>query len=453
MVTCKSCSSIISNTRPQTESIMWIEYDAQLISAVLTQVPRTIAVGVLLVGMSLGQQTSNPPAQPALRVKTDLVVVPFQVRRGSRPVSDLKASDVVLLEDGVPRASTGFEAPQDHPVLNLVLMFDVTDVKQGGFWSAKTLHDMTGYWNESITQAVLEQTGAAIRISVYQFDQFRLRRLCRSTSDPQELLAALNRLADPIPAGQGFELQLPQGAVVREGDRVEPAAVDWSRSLLGALTALGDSAAPAPAAARALVIFSPGAEGTSITPQDLADEAIAAAVPIYPVALPSNEAIWYDGYAFDPDGPLGMGRFGPNFGIGHGGRGRFQQWGVCIDPELRGKSTIVPPGSLRDCPLNVPFEDLGKQTGGLSFEAVRLGPPNLPRSGEASPLNRFSMTGSQVNDILGAVKRHALARFTSSYTVWFAPLPSVSPRNHKLEVRLAAKSGSKITDGKKSAIY
>jgi hypothetical protein len=63
------------------------------------------------------------------------------------------------------------------------------------------------------------------------------------------------------------------------------------------------------------------------------------------------------------------------------------------------------------------------------------------------------MTGGQVNDILGTVKRHALARFTSTYTVWFAPSRSASPRNHKLEVKLASKSTGKVTDSKRSAAY
>ena len=97
-------------------------------SAVLAQTSRTIAIGVLLVGMSPAQQTPKEPDQPALRVETGLVVVPFQVRRGSRSVSDLKPSDVVLFEGGVPRAFTGFEAPSDHPSLELVVMFDVTDM-------------------------------------------------------------------------------------------------------------------------------------------------------------------------------------------------------------------------------------------------------------------------------------------------------------------------------------
>src|SRR5262245_61804210 len=71
--------------------------------AVLLQTSRTIAVGVLLAGMSFAEQTSQDDVHPAVHVQAELVVVPFQVRRGSRSVSDLKPSDVVLLEDGAPR--------------------------------------------------------------------------------------------------------------------------------------------------------------------------------------------------------------------------------------------------------------------------------------------------------------------------------------------------------------
>jgi hypothetical protein len=63
------------------------------------------------------------------------------------------------------------------------------------------------------------------------------------------------------------------------------------------------------------------------------------------------------------------------------------------------------------------------------------------------------MTGPQVNHILETVKSHALARFTSSYTLWFAPSPSGAPRKHKLEVKLAPKSSGKLSDGKRIAIY
>jgi hypothetical protein len=96
----------------------------------------------------------------------------------------------------------------------------------------------------------------------------------------------------------------------------------------------------------------------------------------------------------------------------------------------------VPPrpafGRPIDCPLNTPFESVGDQTGGRSFEAPRRQEIQI-----ADGLGRFSMTGGQVNDILGTVKGHALARFTSTYTVWFATSPSASPRNHRLEVKLS----------------
>src|SRR5687767_2223020 len=91
---------------------------------------RTIAIGVLLACVCVAEQAPRESAQTAFRAQTDLVVVPFQVRRGSRPASDLTSSDVVLLEDGRPRAFMGFEPPPQSPSLELVVMFDVTDVQR-----------------------------------------------------------------------------------------------------------------------------------------------------------------------------------------------------------------------------------------------------------------------------------------------------------------------------------
>src|SRR5262249_30469782 len=68
-------------------------------------------------------------------------------------------------------------------------------------------------------------------------------------------------------------------------------------SLAGALAALKDSGA---GRSRALAIFSTGAEGTTITPEDLADQAVAADVPLYPVALWALPwALAYEGYQYD----------------------------------------------------------------------------------------------------------------------------------------------------------
>ena len=65
----------------------------------------------------------------------------------------------------------------------------------------------------------------------------------------------------------------------------------------------------------------------------------------------------------------------------------------------------------------------------------------------------YSMTGGETHDVLERVKKHALARFSSNYTVGFVPSPSGAPREHKLEVKLAPKSSGKVTEGKRSATY
>jgi hypothetical protein len=195
------------------------------------QASRAIAAAVLLVGLSFAQQELGTTT---FHTQTDLVTVPFQVRRGSRSVSDLKRSDVVLLEDGVPRGFTIFEAPPVHLTLDLVVMFDVTnpgvtpgrrDLKgRSGFWDTAGLRNLAGYWSETITRRLLDEYPgehrASIRFSIYRLDQFRLQRLCQSTSDPKVLVDALHRLAGPGPAsqaaGQDVDIPLPGGLAISQ---------------------------------------------------------------------------------------------------------------------------------------------------------------------------------------------------------------------------------------------
>jgi hypothetical protein len=403
------------------------------------------------------------------------VVVPFQVRRGSRSVSDLKPADVVLLEDGVPRSFTIFEAPPVHLTLDFVVMFDVTNPgpdqkpRTAGFWDTKALQDLASYWSEAVTRRLLDEHAATIRFSIYRFDQTKLQRLCQSTSDPKVLSDALHRLAGPArqAASQDVDIPLPAGLAVRDRARKWLArglpAQQWS--LAGALSALRDSAVtPSPGsdkatAARALVIFSTGAEGTSITPENLADQAVAAGVPIYPVALFAFPAVgyWilpYDGYDCG-DGPYycvtpdSDGYQGPRRSMwGPAGPYLPWIWGPADRPNLPRDSPPVAPY------INYPFELLGDLTGGLHFEAVNHSQP-LGDSGQrfvgSNPA--VSMTGGETDDILERVKKHALARFSSSYTVGFVPSPSAPPRVHKLEVKLAPKSSGKVTEGKRIAMY
>jgi hypothetical protein len=435
----------------------------QRLTDVLVQASRTLAAAVLLVGLCLAQQD---PAQPSFHAQTDLVTVPFQVRRGSRSASDLKPSDVVLLEDGVPRGFTIFEAPLVHLTLDLVVMFDVTNPKAGqkgraGFWDAKALQALASYWSETITRRLFDENRATIRFSIYRFDQSRLQRLCQSTSDPKVLSDALHRLAGTAgqAAGQDVDIPLPAGLAVRDMERKWQAEGNLPQpwSLAGALSVLRDSAITVPpgpdkeTAARALVIFSTGAEGTSITPEDLADQAVSAGVPIYPVALPDFPWVLpYEGYTYR--GPV---------------KGGFYAFGGLTDDVGGGnKHSMFGPGGAYYCPkcgayvasyINYPFELLGDLTGALNFEAVNhfVIPPDADIQGFvlALPPGADSMTGGETDDILERIKKHALARFSSNYTVGFVPSPSGAPREHKLEVKLAPKSSGKVTEGKRSAVY
>jgi hypothetical protein len=106
---------------------------------------------------------------------------------------------------------------------------------------------------------------------------------------------------------------------------------------------------------------------------------------------------------------------------------------------------------------NYPFELLGDVTGGLRFDALNhhFVTPDADTPGLVLSLSPdgYSMNGGEAHDVLERVKKHALARFSSNYTVGFIPPPSDSPRQHALEVKLAPKSSGKVTEGKRSATY
>lgn len=419
---------------------------------------RTLVAAVLLAGASLAQQPPEEPDRPAFRVQTSLVVVPFQFRRGSRSISELAPADLVLLEDGVPRSFTIFEPPPVRLTLDIAVMFDVTNPRadQGktvGFWDSSALDALAGYWNETNTRRLLDGHGATIRFSIYRFDQNHLQRLCPSTSDPKVLRDALHLLAGPLAAGQAVDIPLPAGLKARPSER-QNEWPDQPWSLAGAFSVLQDSSGDKPAAPRAVVIFSTGAEGSSVMPEDLADHAVTAGVPVYPVALiPAafSMVLPYDGYQYDFSIPPRDGYKGQ----------RRSMWGPAgpYSPLWKPADPHNPfPGSPPPAPyINYPFEIIGDVTGGLHFEAVN----HSPRAGEngdyfvADGKNPpvVSMTGPETDDILERVKRHAISRFSSSYTIGFAPSPSGAPREHRLEVKLTPKSGGKVIDGKRSANY
>ena len=440
---------------------------------------RIIIAVRLFAGLLAAQQNPVTSAESTFRATAKLVTVSFQVRGGSRSGFDLKPSDVVLLEDGVPRSFTIFEAPPVHLTLDLVVMFDVTNPRltpagkdrkgTAGFWDTKALQDLADYWSEAIARRLLEEHGASIRFSIYRFDQFRLQRLCRSTSDPRVLVDALHRLTGPASAGQD-DIPLPPGLVLRNMERKAQATgyLPQPWSLAGAISALKDSDvasssgeernAGGATASRALVIFSTGAEGTTITPEDLADQAITAGVPIYPVALPGFPWVLpYEGYTYRTPVPQGFYYFHASKDDGEGGNKPLP---LMVGP---GGAQYVKSGSgCSNCVpyfatyYNYPFEILGELTGGLRFDAIN----HFVTSADDTPglllllhPDGYSMTGGETLRVLERVKRHSLARFSSNYVVGFVPSPSSTPHEHNLEVKLVQKSRGKLTEGKRIATY
>jgi hypothetical protein len=104
-----------------------------------------------LLVLSAAQQTLKDPGQPTFRTATDLVTVPFVVRRGSRSDSDLKP------------LGCGAEAPPVHLTLDLVNVRrhesqdhpPRADQKgRAGFGDAKALQDFAGSWSEAIARRV-----------------------------------------------------------------------------------------------------------------------------------------------------------------------------------------------------------------------------------------------------------------------------------------------------------
>ena len=125
-------------------------------------------------------------------------------------------------------------------------------------------------------------------------------------------------------------------------------------------------------------------------------------------------------------------------------------WGPADRPALPPNSPPVAPY------FNYPFESLGELTGGIHFESANHSQPIGDSGRFVSDRNTslvFSMTGGETEDILARIKKHALARFSSTYMVGFVPPPSGALREHTLEVKLAPKSGGKVSEGKRIATY
>jgi hypothetical protein len=358
----------------------------------------TLPLAIFLIADSSGAQD---PSHPMFSSKSDVVLVPFHVARGNFYASDLKPADIILLEDGRPRPFTIFEGASTSPrtPLELVLLFDTNShpvtlplaapgVPDIELWKRESTYSFLPHWDNAATASLLEPHGVTVA-SVYRFDRMSLQRLSRPTGDPAVFLSALQRLLTSASGAETIPIAIPPG---RSPGNVENAAKDRGHNAWtfeAAIGALKDASSSPAHPLLMLVIFSLGLSTTTTTPEDVAQQAVALGVPIFPVLLnyPTLDVIE------KTPGPR------------------------IISPAVR--------VAVDD------FARLGTLTGGRSF---------APATTDVASLR----------DILESVKNEGLTQYMVGFV---PQSTSPQPRQHKLEIRLASKSVGKLLGGKRTVAY
>jgi hypothetical protein len=241
---------------------------------------------LVLLAIGLAQTAPQDSSSAAFQAQAKLVQIPFKVARDKSFVPDLRSSDVELFEDGRSRSFTVFEGPATGRRLELVLLFDTTTPfksQRPTRWNRAATYKFTAHWDDAMSRAILAQAGADVRVSVYHFDQNRMERLCRSTNDPQELVAAFRRLLSPISGSSAMPLVPPPNFHALGPNDAIPFSPGWIHE--AALATMKDSVASPDNAMRMLVVFSEGKGGTDTPPEYVARQARVLGIPIFNVVL------------------------------------------------------------------------------------------------------------------------------------------------------------------------
>src|SRR5580704_13902376 len=119
---------------------------------------RYLGIFLLASRVSVGQPETGAVT---FQAQTRLVLLSFHVTHGKEYLTDLKASDVVLLEDGKPREFTVFDsaATVGRMPLELVLLFDANP-KIDYFWDPAEVFRFVPQWDEAMSRAILQRNAA-----------------------------------------------------------------------------------------------------------------------------------------------------------------------------------------------------------------------------------------------------------------------------------------------------
>src|SRR6516164_10772510 len=152
----------------------------------------------MALGVPLLAVCAQEAQTPVFQSESALALVRFHVERKHSFADDLKAEDVILLEDGRPRRFTVFEGSVSRTIpVEMALLFDTS-----GSVNSEGLLDPLEY------KAALLDKLPGVRLSVYSFND-KLFRHCRPTRDGAELAAALGQVRDSRSKAMATAEQLP----------------------------------------------------------------------------------------------------------------------------------------------------------------------------------------------------------------------------------------------------
>ncbi len=355
----------------------------------------TFAIFLLTLGVALGQEPPQEPASVTFQSQTRLVLLSFHVTHGKTYITDLKRADVVLLEDGKPLNFTIFDSPatQGRMPLELVLLFDANH-KIDYFWDPAAVFRFIPQWNEAMSQAILAKETADLRISVYHCAARNLYRLSPATTDPQQLLSSFRRILAPELTGPGRN-----GSVI-------PLTLPARRSHVDSGPFTNDYVTSP--------FISAESRGWPLEAAIGALNDVAAAQDKVARML----VMFSEGIGATTTVPEDVGNHALDLGIP-------------IYPIVTNYQHHIQASYPRNLFRMREFAALGKMTGGRAVEYAEI---------DAAALRK----------ILESVRSDGL----SQYVVGFMPQSAAgTPREHKLEIKLASKSSGALEGGKRRATY
>lgn len=214
-------------------------------------------VPAIVLALSLVPLWADPANEPFFRSDVDLVMLTFNVDKGGQPVNGLKASDIEVLEDGVPQRITDFvpsrasaAEKQSRVPVSIFVLVDTSNAMYSGY----------AYACDAIS-TFIRGLDPEDYVAVYTFSR-NLARSTPLTRDRYQAMAGLQNAA----AGDETALYNALLLTLRDAEKV-----------------------PGP---KRVVVFSNGADTASlVSPDDVSRVAEDAGIPIYVVSTDDRDAI------------------------------------------------------------------------------------------------------------------------------------------------------------------